>query len=406
MPSIARLLPVAAALVAGCGTQTPERSATRDRNEVAIGLGAVHGSAAYAGVQRGAALAIERLNAGGAIRFRLREPERSLASAVRVAESLRDDPAVIGVVGHPESGRSLEAIPVYADIERNGARAVAAVSPTATSPRLSGISPWFFRVAPSDDQVARFVARFVRDSLAATRAAIVYRNDSYGRDWARTFAETFEDAGGTLTSRDPYLAGVTEWDAYAGLLAAQRPQVVLFPGDAADALEFLDALREERATVAFLGGDGTGDMERSPEATGARFVAFFRPERASGPEADWLLATHAARYGGPPDSFAALAYDATLAIGRVVQQGARTRRAVRDALEQLGRARPPVPGAAGEIAFDTRHDALDRTVAIATIGTPTRPTPALVPSPTTRAPRRGPVAGGPAAVARTPALPR
>ena len=247
--------------------------------EIAIGVGAIPGHPGYESVLRGLDMAVVRLNESGTIRFRVRRPDRGSTSAVQVAQQLRDDSSVIGVVGHPESGNTIEAVPVYADVEHGGRNAVVAISPTASSPRLSGISPWFFRVAPSDDDAARFVARWVHDSLGARRAAVVYRNDSYGRDWSSTFSETFEKIGAKVVSHDPYLTGITEWDAYAQLLARVKPDVLLFPGDANDAVEMLRALRTAGVSLTFIGGDGTEGMRDSSVAQGAHYVAFFNPDR-------------------------------------------------------------------------------------------------------------------------------
>ena len=343
---------------------------------VALGVGAIPGRPGYGNVVRGLELAVARLNeradssARGSqrVRFRLRLPDKSATSAVRVAEALRSDASVIGVIGHPESGNTLEAIPVYADAEHAGANAVVAVSPTASSPQLSGISPWFFRVAPSDNDAAKFVAQWVFDSLQAKRAAIIYRNDSYGREWSRAFADAFETRGARVVERQPYLTGITEWDAYAQLIAVDQPDVVLFPGDAPDAIALLKALAALNVRIPFVGGDGTEAMRSAPEAEGARFVAFFRPERATGIESQVFLQRYRDAYNEEPDMFAALSYDAALAIGRAVLAGARTRVAVRDALERLGNGVAPVQGVAGPIAFERDHDIAGRAVVVTTIG--------------------------------------
>lgn len=335
---------------------------------LAIGVGAIPGSPNYAEVVAGVELAVARLNdAPGSPRFRVRLPDSTATSAVRVAQQLRDDPAVIAVVGHPESGNTLEAIPVYADTEHDGANGVVTVSPTSSSPRLSGISPWFFRVAPSDADAAGYTARWVLDSLGARRAAIVYRNDSYGRDWADTFAGVFTTGGGSIQSRDPYLTGVVEWDAYAALIAAQRPDVVLFPGDGSDAVALLQALRARGVRVPFVGGDGTSTMKRDADAAGARYVSFFDEAAAVSKEAQAFLPAYRARFGRAPDMFAALSYDAAIVVGRTAAAGARTRAALRLALERVGNGAPSVDGVAGRIAFETNHDIKGRAVAITRI---------------------------------------
>ncbi len=359
-------------LTGGCGGRAGEGVGRRlndgpSETTVALGVGALPGRPGYESMLRGLELAVIRLNEANGVRFRLRLPDSGSISAVGIAGQLRDDASVIGVVGHPESGNTLEAVPVYADVEHEGVNAVVAVSPTASSPRLSGISPWFFRVAPSDHDAARFVAQWVRDSMHASRAAIIYRNDAYGREWASTFGESFAERGAKVIERAPYLSGIMEWEAYARLIEAQRPDVVLFPGDAADALALLRALKARDVRVPFVGGDGTEGMQGAPEAEGAHFVAFFRPERATSAEGRRFLQQYRERYTADPDMFAALSYDAALAIGRTVQAGARSRLAVRAALEQLGRATPSVDGAAGVIAFDAKHDIAGRSVVVTTV---------------------------------------
>jgi branched-chain amino acid transport system substrate-binding protein len=334
----------------------------------AIGVGAVPGRPGYESVVRGLQMAVDRLNESGTTTFALKMPTRGTTSAVQVAQQLRDDPSVIGVVGHPESGNSMEAIPVYADAEHIGRNAVVAVSPTASSPRLSGISPWFFRIAPSDADAARYVARWVLDSLHARRAAVIYRNDSYGRDWSSTFAEAFTKGGATVVARDPYLADVTEWDAYAQLMAKLKPDVMLFPGDAGDAVDMLRALHAADVKLAFIGGDGTEGMRDSTEAEGARYVAFFRPERVESEEGRTFLRRFHEKFKQEPDMFAAMSYDAALAIGRTVLAGARTRPALRHALERLGvKGTKPLEGVGGNIVFEKNHDIAGRSVVITSV---------------------------------------
>ena len=329
-----------------------------------IGVGAIPGSPGYDEVVRGVDLAVERLNSASSLRFRSRPPKVGSAGAVQVAQQLTGDPGVIAVVGHPESGNTIEALPVYADAEHSGANGVVAISPTASSPQLSGKSPWFFRVAPSDNDAAHVTAQWAFDSLGAKRAAIIYRNDSYGRDWASTFAQTFTRRGARVIAREPYLNGVTEWDAYAQLLATMRPDVVLFPGDAVDALAFIRALKAHGVTAPFIGGDGTEQINRHAEAIGARYVAFFRADRATSPEALWFLSRYRERFKQDPDMFAALSYDAAIVMGRTIISGARTRAALRLALERIGNGAPSVDGVAGRIAFERNHDIKGRSVVI------------------------------------------
>ncbi len=318
---------------------------------------------------RGAALAVEHLNAADGVRLTLRRPPAEVREAVAIAAALRDDPSVVGVVGHPESGTTLEAIPVYEDAERGGERALVAVSPTATSPALSGRSPWFFRVCPSDVEASRAVARFVGDSLRARRAAVIYFNDSYGRDWTKAFASTFQAAGGTLVLRAPYLPDVVEWDAYAGQLRRLGADVLLFPGDAVDAGNAIQALRMAGVDIPFIGGDPVSALEeRGSEFAGARYTAFFDPRQAGTAAARAFVDAYRARWGAVPDQRAALAYDAATLIGQAVREVGGDRRRVRDYLAGVGSRHPVFQGVTGPVSFDSRHDPVNKPVVIATVG--------------------------------------
>jgi len=351
-------------------------SARKDGSEgtFGIGVGATPGKPGFEGVMRGLQLAVERLNAdaAGAVRFALITPAAA-TSAVQIAQQLRDDPTVIAVVGHPESGSSLETIPVYSDSEHGGANAVVAISPTASSPSLSGISQWFFRVAPSDNETARLVARYVADTLGAETVAIVYRNDPYGRDWSARFAETYATKNRAVLARLPYLTGITEWKAYALQLKKLAPQVLLFPGDADDATAMLRELKANDVHLTFIGGDGTEGLTRAHEFPDAKYAAFFLPERATSAEGKRFVNSYRTRFNEAPDMFSALSYDAALAIGRTVLAGAHTRPALRDNLERITGANA-IDGAGGKIAFNAQHDITDRTIVIGTVGIGNTPT--------------------------------
>lgn len=328
--------------------------------------------AGMSAVARGVTLAIRDLNGrDGRIRFTARTSAPGVTSAVQSATELRDDPGVVGVVGHSESGSSLNAIPVYEDVEHRGEHAVVAVSPTATSPRLTGHSKWFFRVCPNDLAASTAVARYALDSLGARRAAVIYRNDSYGRDWTTAFVRTFAQGGGEIVQRDPYLAGVTEWEAYAGYMKLRDADVFLFPGSVEDAEEAIQAIRRTGADIPFIGGDAASALTaRADEYAGAMYTAFFDAREATSPRALAFVKAFRAEYGEDPDQRAALAYDAALLIGEAALAVGHDRSRIRDWIERVGSDIPPLEGVAGPIAFDEEHDPKDRRVIVSRVEVP------------------------------------
>lgn len=354
------------------GTDSPssDRGAAPG-DTVAIGVALDPARPGMESIYRGVDLAIAELNAartGGPV-IVLRRTRPDVSSAIEIAAALQRDPSVIAVVGHPESGTSLEALPVYEDSEHGGEHAVAIVSPTATSAQLTGRSRWFFRVCPTDLSASEAVARYVVDSLRLRRASVIYRNDSYGRDWTKSFAASFRAAGGTLLQRDPYIKDVTEWAAYAAYIRELGVEVLLFPGSTEDAVLAIRALRAAGAgNVAFVGGDAASGLEEEgAEFAGARYTAFFDAHQPGTPAARTFIEAFQGAYGHLPDQRAALAYDAATLIGLAIHEVGASRVRVRDALAQVGGTRPPLVGAAGRIVFDRNQDAVDKSVVVTSV---------------------------------------
>ncbi|MCU0636271.1 MAG: ABC transporter substrate-binding protein [Gemmatimonadaceae bacterium] len=355
--------------VAGVGGCARVGADAPDERTLSIAMGATADRPGYTALVRGAELALAAVNterrAGGRAPITLLQPARKTTSAVEVALQWRDNSAVVGVLGHPESGATLEALPLYGDLERAGARGVTVVSPTATSPALAGRSDWLFRLAPSDVAASRALAEHLTAVARLRRAAIIYRNDSYGRDWAQAFRAEYARRGGTVVLREPYLTGVVEWPAFAALVAARAPEVVLFPGDALDAAALLRALRAEGTRPRFIGGDGTDGLLESGEFAGAQVMSFLAADSTRSASARAFFVRYRERYGADPDQFAIAGHDAALVLARAIasvdgtpngRDAVARRRAVREWIAGLGTRHAPLEGAGGTIAFDAAQE--------------------------------------------------
>lgn len=342
---------------------------------VAPSIAAATGETGEDPVARGTALAVRDLNAEadrkGGPHFVVRVPRAETRTAVAAAASFRDDPTVIGVVGPTDSQSALDAAPVYGDVEHDGVHGVVAISPTATSPVLSGRSPWLFRVCPDDAAASRAAARYAFDSLGARRAAIVYRTDVFGKGWSRGFAAAFAAYGGTVVLREPESARLTEWAMpYAAYAKARGADVLVVAGNAADALPLVRAARAVGLATPVLGGDALSDV-RDPvvraEFGNVRYTAFFMARRPSTELGRRFVANYAAIYGGPPSHQAALAYDGALLLGQAARSVGVERRVIRDYLAGVGSSRTAFTGATGVIAFDARHDVVNKPVTLARV---------------------------------------
>ena len=366
----ATLIGVLAASASGCiGRADARQSGAAD--SLYIGVAAAHstGEQYFRGVQ----LAVDRLNAerkAGSRPFAMRKAPEKQETQVAVAAFFRDDPNVIGVVGHTGSAQTVEAAPIYADIEHDGRRAVLAITPTATNPAVTREGGWVFRVCPTDNDGAEALARFVLDSLGARRVAVLYRNDLFGRGYLRAFSRTVLDGGGLITHRDPYLAGITEFRAYAARLQLEPPDVLVVAGGSMDLASMVRELRALGATIPVVGTDDIGSLNQNPELArefaGVRYTAFFLPSAQGDDETRRFLEAYEAAYGRSPEQQAALAYDAAMVIGRAVLAVGPNRERIRGWVADLRNGKVH-QGVTGPIRFNNRGDVVGKPVFVGEI---------------------------------------
>jgi branched-chain amino acid transport system substrate-binding protein len=301
----------------------------------------------------------------------LRLPPADEPSQVAVATTFRDDPRVIGVIGHTGSAQTLEAAPIYGDIEHQGRRALVAITPTATNPAVTGANPWIYRICPTDDDVARALARFARDSLGAARVAVIYRNDLFGRGFHRVFGTAFSQAGGVVVENDPYLAGITEFQAYAARLARKGVDALVIAGGAADAREIIAAIRGAGLTLPVLGTDDlaalASDASAAKGTRGLWYAAFFLPSERRSRLGRVFAARFEATYHYEPDHRAALSYDAATLLGQAAWATGGDREAIREWLSGAGGpgpGRPAHQGVTGPIRFTAERNAEEKRILI------------------------------------------
>ena len=318
---------------------------------------------------RAAQLAVNQINANRGIRgrkveLRILDDSGNEDTAVRVAEQLYADPTVVAVVGHLSSGASLAAARVYG----GGATPTPMISPSASSPDLSGISPYVFRVCPSDLQHGPQLARFAWQTLGARRAGIIYLNNDYGRGVRRTFAAEFARLGGTVLETDPYIPATPSFEPYFSRMRRSGADVLLLAAERPGAELALREMQSLGLRWPVLGGDAlTGIEADGALAEGIRLSSAYLPDRRDERNIAFVADYARAFPGQRPDHRGAGAYDIVLLLARAMDQAGADRRAVRDYLARVGRGRPPFEGVTGPIAFDGNGDVAGRTVVIGVV---------------------------------------
>lgn len=351
-------------LVIGCSSASGA-GIRRGADSVYVGVAYSSDSGVGEAYVNGVRLALGAYNATrptGAPPLAVRLPARNVGDIV-IAAAFRDDPAVVSVVGHTGSAATMAAAPIDADAEHGGRHALLAITPTATNWWVTRTTHWVYRVCPTDNASARALARFAVDSMRAVRIALLYRDDLFGRGFSSAFADELAAHHLALLERDPYLHGITEYDAYAVRMARRNADLLVIAGSAPDAEDIVRAVRRAGSRVRVLGSDDLSALtapSTAREFAGLRFTAFYDAGSAS-PVVRAFETAYRHQYGTPPDQRAALAYDAASLIGQAVRAAGADRTKVRDWIASA----PPFAGVTGMIRFGAHGgDAVDKAVTI------------------------------------------
>ncbi|HYW06377.1 MAG TPA: ABC transporter substrate-binding protein [Longimicrobium sp.] len=359
-----------AALLAGCGG-TGE--------DVVFGVAAPLEGANGKSVLSAARMAAAEINAGGGIGGRNivlipKDDKHDEQRGLAVAHELRADPSVLAVIGHVNSAVSMKAAPIYnMDEGENDSvpgEPVVQISPASSAPTLTHAGPWTFRVTPTDLEFSPVLARWARERLRSSRAAVLYANDEYGQGVASTFANAFRRQGGTVISADPYLAAMTRdpgaLDAYLTRAIRRDADALVIGGQADGAVAIITAARRLGYRGPILGADGvTGVKDAGPIGEGVYISSSFLPDRDS-ERARAFVAAYQKLYGTLPDHRAAMTYDIMYMLKAAIESGAADRLAIRRYLEGVTTEKP-YEGISGQIRFDKNGDVVEKPVSIGVV---------------------------------------
>ncbi|MEM8932550.1 MAG: ABC transporter substrate-binding protein [Acidobacteriota bacterium] len=348
--SVRRLSAVAGAalalLLVGCPSAT-------------IQLGAVlplTGDAANYGeaVKRGVELAYEEI---------LADPDFATPIALEIVDSGSDPRAAadlleerygagdVAVLGGVTSGEAKAMMGVVDRYER------VLLSPSASSPELTGISRNFYRIWPSDHTAANKMAQSAAQALSIESIVIIAEEQPYAKDIQEVFSNAFAGYEGEVLDKIEFPPGTSDLAALVEHAVSLDPHAVYLAGYA----DGVGAMIQELRRLGYKGEILTTSAFATPAAiakVGDAASGVFLTQTVFETDSDHahiqkFVNAYQAKYGEPPDIYAAHGYDAMRVLAEAVRGkpaiASEIKKGLRDAVKEF-------PGVTGSIQFDDKGD--------------------------------------------------
>ncbi len=334
-----------AAVLGVLGSAAPAGAQLAGRT-IRIGVGGpLTGGAATFGVEMKQAveLAIQERNAAGGLlgatlAAEVADDGASADKGREVARRFCADSAVLGVVGHVNSGVTIAASDVYAGC------GLLMLTPMSSNPGVTDRGlPNVFRLTNRDDHKGPGLAAYLYRKVGKRRAVVVDDKTPYGKGLADLFAKTFAELGGQVVTRPAVTVG--DKDFHAMLEALPKDFDVLFFAGIAEGALILKQMRELGLNQLFTCGDGCWDVKGFIEPSAGAWakgegvlVLSAAPAVGRVPGSAEFSERYARAYG-PIANYAPSSYDSARLVIRAIEEAAKAKNGVPDRAEVVAAMR-------------------------------------------------------------------
>jgi branched-chain amino acid transport system substrate-binding protein len=190
-----------------------------------LSIGAEHGIPSRRGVE----MAVAEVNKAGGINGQqveliVEDEKDSPAASVNAVQKLINVDKVVAIVGPMTSGGMMAAGKTANDAK------VVEISPTATTPKLSGYGEYIYRGCSRIDKQAQVLTDYVVKNWKPKTVAILFSNEPYGKGCADLFTQFFEKNGIKVVATESFMRGSRDFKAQLTKIKGTNPDFLFIPG--------------------------------------------------------------------------------------------------------------------------------------------------------------------------------
>jgi branched-chain amino acid transport system substrate-binding protein len=261
------------------------------------------------------------------------------------------DGGALAAIGGITSAEALAMIKEADDEQRT------LVSPSASSPQLTGISSLFFRVFPSDFAEGTVMARYAYDNLRLRVGVVLAKEETYAKGIQKVFGDEFQRKGGRIEETVEYPEGTTDFAALCERVVTLKPDFVYVAAYAQDISKMIQHLRRQQfpgiilTTSSFAAAETIRQTEAAAE--GAYFTqTSFDLDDKTIPEVGRFVESYRAKYGSDPDLYSAHGFDTFNLLVEAYRQGGTSGLSFWKGMRNI----QEFPGVTGRLQFDEKGD--------------------------------------------------
>lgn len=192
-------------------------------------------------VRKGVELAFEQLQARADYPYPLELTVVDSASNPETAEALlreQFESGVLAVIGGVMTEEALAMVAVADQFDQ------VLISPSASTPELTGISKNFYRVFPSDSREGATMGNFATQKLKAERVVIIGTDQPYARGIKEVFQTQFEQFGGEVLDLIEFPSVPSDLSGLVERVMTLQPDAVYLAAYAQDLAQMIRGLRD------------------------------------------------------------------------------------------------------------------------------------------------------------------
>ena len=358
------------ALLAGCISSlilTPLSAQAADPIKIGSVLRLSAGAEDGLPAKRGVELAVAEINKAGGINDRqieviFEDEKDSPTNAVNAVQKLINVDKVVAIIGPMTSGATLAAAPTA-----NEAKMVM-ISPTATSPKVSGAGVFIYRGCSRIDKQAEALTDYVAKNYKPKPVGVLYSNEPYGKGCNDLFSKFFEKAGIKVVATESFMRGAKDFKAQLTNIKAAKPDILFIPGyyqETAPAASQARQLGMKQRIIGVYGDISPVYIELAGKAAEGHLVAGEHDPDYNTPKNKKFVESYQALVKSIPNEpnnvmFAALTYDMMNLVAEGIKKYGPTSEGIQKYLTEV----QDHDGVTGQLCFNREHDVMKGEVSL------------------------------------------